>query len=249
MRHSRPYSVIFILFITVVFGLLLAMAATALKPLQDFNAEANVKRNILVAVGLLQRGAEATADEVAAIYQQSMRSFAVDSDGRIDDGVNAAELDLEDELDKPVDQQRYPVFVVARDGGEAEAYAIPVFGRGLWSTLYGYLALETDLSTVRGITFYDHGETPGLGAEIAEPWFQQSFAGKEIFDDAGQLRSIAVVKGKVVDKISRPEERQFYVDGISGASMTGRGVTDLLDGKLRIYEPYIRRVRSQQAAR
>jgi len=247
VRHSKPYSVLFILAITIVFGFLLALAATALKPAQDFNAAVNVKRNILVAVGLLERGADVALEEIDRIYNESMQSFAVDPQGRIVDGVRGADLDLEDELDKPGDQQRYPVFVVATDG-QAEAYALPVYGKGLWSTLYGYLALEPDLNTVRGITFYDHGETPGLGAEITEPWFQENFVGKQIFDDLGNLRAITVVKGKVVDRVSRAEERRFYVDGISGASITSRGVTNLLADKLGIYEPYIRRVRGQQAA-
>jgi len=107
-------------------------------------------------------------------------------------------------------------------------------------------SLGVDLDTVRGITFYKHGETAGLGAEIEQAWFQDNFVGKKIFD-GNELRSIQVVKGRVGDVFSNPADHTYAVDGISGASLTGRGGTDLLDEKLTIYEPYIRRVRAETA--
>ena len=131
------------------------------------------------------------------------------------------------------------------NGGQASVYAIPVHGKGLWSTLYGYLALESDLDTIKGMTFYKQGETAGLGAEIAQPWFQENFVGKKIFDGE-VLRSIEVVKGKVEQLIADPDDQVYAVDGISGASITGRGVADLLKEKLSIYEPYIKRVRAEK---
>jgi Na+-transporting NADH:ubiquinone oxidoreductase subunit C len=267
VQHSKPYSIGFILIITAVFGLLLALAASALQERQQFNAEVNVKRNILMAVGKLDREAEIELDEIDAMYQESVQSFAIDRDGVVevtedaapwfltwlsaddvrvvkeDEAVSGESLDLEVVLRNPdTSQHRYPVFVVADGDGAPSVYAIPVFGKGLWSTLYGYLALEADLETVRGMTFYAHGETPGLGAEIEQAWFQDNFVGKKIYD-AGELRTIRVVKGTVENRIPA-EDRDYYVDGISGATITGRGVSNLLETKVALYEPFFRRVRA-----
>ena len=243
MQHSKPYSIGFILIITALFGLLLALAASALRERQQFNEEVNVKRNILMAVGVLDRDREMELDEIDAMYQESVQSFAVDPEGTIVEGVSGESLDLEVVLQDPdTSQHRYPVFV-ATDAGGSTVYAIPVFGKGLWSTLYGYLALEADLETVRGMTFYAHGETPGLGAEIEQAWFQDNFVGKKIYD-AGALRTIRVVKGTVENRIQDPGDRDYYVDGISGATITGRGVSNLLETKVALYEPFFRRVRA-----
>ena len=242
MQHSKPYSIGFILIITAVFGLLLALAASALRERQQFNEEVNVKRNILMAVGVLDRDRAMELEEIDAMYQESVQSFAVGPDGMVVEGVSGESLDLEVELQDPdTTRHRYPVFI-ATDAAGKTVYAIPVFGKGLWSTLYGYLALEADLETVRGMTFYAHGETPGLGAEIEQAWFQDNFVGKKIYD-AGALRTIRVVKGTVENRIQDPGDRDYYVDGISGATITGRGVSNLLETKVALYEPFFRRVR------
>ncbi len=246
MQHSRPYSIFFVLAITVVFGLLLSLAYSALRDRQQFNAEVNVKRNILIAVGLLDRSADVDLNEIDNIYNISIKSFAVDRYGDIAEGVEGASLDLEAVLENPDPSQHlYPVFVVASGDEPPSVYAIPVFGKGLWSTLYGYLALESDLETVRGMTFYEHKETPGLGAEIEQAWFQNNFIGKKIYDGSGRLRTIQVVKGLVEDRIAT-EDQQYYVDGISGATITGRGVSNLLETKVALYEPFFRRVRAER---
>ena len=245
MGRSRAYSLVFILIITVFFGFLLSFTATSLRERQEFNEIVNIRTNILVATGLLDRDNDLGVDEIDALYNTSIESFLIDYEGRVLSGESADGVDLEVELEGPRPEDwRLPVFVVTKDG-QADVYAIPVFGRGLWSTLYGYLALERDLSTVRGITFYEQTETAGLGAEIAQPWFQENFVGKQVFDDSGALRSIGVLKGTVADKISNPTDRPFFVDGISGASQTGRGVTNLLAAKLKLYEPYIRKIRAE----
>ena len=125
-----------------------------------------------------------------------------------------------------------------RDSG----YAIPVIGRGLWSTLYGYLALEPDASTVKGIQFYSHKETPGLGAEIEKDWFTNNFIGKKIVNPNGELVSIEVLRGKV-DELSN--EAYHQVDGISGATMTTKGVTQFLLEDLQKYEPFFKKIRTE----
>jgi Na+-transporting NADH:ubiquinone oxidoreductase subunit C len=247
MNRSKLYSVVFVLIITVFWGFALSFAATSLRAPQQANETLNMRTNILQAVGLMERDEALEPEERNKLYEESVESFLVDHEGKVIPGSSAEGVDLEEELENPDPAAwRLPVFVVT-EGGRASVYAIPVFGKGLWSTLYGYLALSNDLDTVAGITFYKHGETAGLGAEIEQAWFQDNFVGKKIFD-GNELRSIRVVKGKVEDVLSRAADHTYAVDGISGASMTGRGVTNLLDEKLTIYEPYIRRVRAETQA-
>lgn len=245
MNRGKIYSVVFVLIITVFWGFVLSFAATSLREPQQANEILNMRTNILVALGLVDRDNELGAEELNQIYDESVNSFLVDHAGNEIPGSSAEGVDLEEELDNPDPAAwRLPVFVGTKDGNTV--YAIPVFGKGLWSTLYGYLALQQDLDTVAGITFYKHGETAGLGAEIEQAWFQDNFVGKKVFE-GNDIRSIEVVKGKVVDVYSNPNDHTYAVDGISGASMTGRGVTDLLEEKLNIYGPYIRRVRAETA--
>lgn len=244
MNRSKLYSVVFVLIITVFWGFVLSFAATSLRAPQQANEMLNMRTNILVAVGLMERGEQLEPEALNQLYDDSVESFLVDHEGNVIAGSSAEGVDLEEELENPDPAAwRLPVFVVT-EGGTASVYAVPVFGKGLWSTLYGYLALQDDLDTVRGMTFYRHGETAGLGAEIEQAWFQNNFVGKRIFD-GNELRSVRVVKGKVEDVLSSASDHTYAVDGISGASMTGRGVTDLLLDKLTIYEPYIRRVRAE----
>ena len=98
--------------------------------------------------------------------------------------------------------------------------------------------------TVRGITFYKHGETPGLGAEIEKEWFQSNFKGKSIWDvQKNQLWPVAVLKGKVKDTMTDEDKMKHYVDGISGATMTAKGVTEMVDREIRKYEPFFAKIR------
>lgn len=248
MNRSKVYSVVFVLIITVFWGFVLSFAATSLREPQQANEQRNIRENILKAVGLMEREEKLEPEEINQLYDDSVESFLVDHEGKVIPGSSADGVDLEEELENPDPAAwRLPVFVVT-EGGKASVYAIPVYGQGLWSTLYGYLALEDDLDTVKGITFYDHGETAGLGAEIEQAWFQDNFVGKRIFDGSA-LRSIQVVKGKVADVFSNAADHTYAVDGISGASITGRGVTNLLQDKLAIYAPYITRVRAETQAR
>ena len=182
----------------------------------------------------MERGEQLRPEEIDQRYKESIESFLVDHEGNVFPGIGAEGVDLEKELENlDPTTWRLPVFVVT-EGGACQRLRHPNTRQGVvWSTLYGYLALEDDLDTVRGVTFYDHAETAGLGAEIDQAWFQDNFVGKRIFD-GNALRSIQVVKGKVGDVYSNAADHTYAVDGISGASMTGRGVRviGLIDGTL-----------------
>ena len=136
-----------------------------------------------------------------------------------------------------------PVYLV-RQGGEVEKIILPVHGKGLWSTLYGFLALDAkDLSTIRALVFYEHAETPGLGGEVDNPNWRAQWNGKGAFDEKGSIR-IEVIKGKVDPGRT---EAKYQVDGISGASITTRGVKNMLrywlgeDG----FGPYLARLKAR----
>ena len=133
---------------------------------------------------------------------------------------------------------RYRVVTVTKDGDKVESYVLPVSGKGLWSTLYGYLALNGDKNTVRGITFYKHGETPGLGGEVENPEWTKQWVGKTILDEAGNLTSITVKKGKVDPAVAK--ENAHYVDGLSGATLTCNGVNNFVKKDLQAFAVYLK---------
>jgi Na+-transporting NADH:ubiquinone oxidoreductase subunit C len=131
------------------------------------------------------------------------------------------------------------------EGGQVQSLILPIEGKGLWSTLYGYLALATDTTTIEGITFYEHGETPGLGGEIDNPSWKSVWIGRQAFDENWQP-AIEVIKGFAGPVAEDP----FRVDGLSGATLTARGVSNLVrfwlgeDG----FEPYLAALRAERSA-
>jgi len=243
-KFDNKYTLTFITVVAGVCALLLSAASSGLKPRQEANVQVDKMKNILKCLSILPENA--TSKQVTELFAKRVVLKVVNAKGEILNVTadEAAKIDPEAEQAKPVEQQRYPLYVMQAEQGDAvEAYCIPIFGKGLWSTLYGYLSLEKDANSVRGITFYKHGETPGLGGEIEAPWFQENFVGKKILDPEGELVSITVVKGHAADKFQDPEKLSHAVDGISGATLTSKGVTKLLDKDLRKYEAYFRTVR------
>ena len=138
----------------------------------------------------------------------------------------------------------FPIYI-HKTNDNINGYVIPISGKGLWSTLYGYFAIEPDCETAKGITFYKHGETPGLGGEVEKKWFQDNFKGKKFIDGNNTLVGIQVVKGSV-DKSSKEAYRQ--VDGISGATITGDGVSDMIKERIQHYVPFFNSLKLKQLA-
>lgn len=221
--HSNAYTFRFAALVTIVCSVLLAGAATLLKPRQVENEELDMKKNILISAGIKPEQGEFTRSEITKLYKANIQGFVVDAKGAVVEGKKPADIN------EKTDSGLLPVY---RSGnpGHADAYVIPISGKGLWSTIYGYLALSPDCQTVKGITFYKHGETPGLGGEISKQWFSDNFKGKKIFNEAGELVSIKISKGKYTGN-----DPQHYVNGISGATLTGRGVQKFLKTDLEKY--------------
>ncbi len=241
MRQSNLYTIVFIIITSLVAALILSVSSAVLKERQERNAELDVKKNILYAVDLLKKDSDPEK-----LYKDYIRSSVVNSAGKVLEKSSPAEkINFERELEKQPEDREYPVFMSINDkDGKVSAYCIPIVGKGLWSTLYGYLALETDLKTIKGISFYKHAETPGLGGEIENPEFQRNFYGKKILSESGEFVSVTVLKGK-----TRPNSPTLIheVDGISGATLTSNGVNKLLRNCLTIYEPYFKTIRSKTA--
>jgi Na+-transporting NADH:ubiquinone oxidoreductase subunit C len=221
--------------VTITCSILLSSAANLLKERQEENIALDKRKNIIAAVGYVpEEGKTYTRQDILRIYDEHIESAVLDLNGNVVEGKDVIDLDPK------VDTDLLPIYF-SKTNGELESYILPISGKGLWSTIYGYLALEPDGNTVKGITFYQHGETPGLGGEIEKEWFTSNFKGKKIKNEQGKLVSITVVKGKVAEKIE-PENQSHYVDGISGSTLTGNGVTNFLKADLQKYLPYFRKI-------
>lgn len=227
----------FAVIVCLVCSALVSAAALGLRDRQEANLRLDIRKNILKAVGLYEAGE--SADAVNAHFDERMVGVVLNPDGSVVEGRTPEDVDPDREPDLLLLYQ-------CVEDGNVVAYAFPIQGQGLWSTVYGYLALEGDLATVKGITFYKQGETPGLGAEVEKPWFQDQFVGKRILGDGGEIVSVTVVKGGAA--VKHPDDLEHYVDGISGASITSRAVSKMLLDGLNAYEPYFGKLRKGGAS-
>ncbi len=243
--RSNAYTLGFAAAVCVSCSLVISSAAILLRDRQQKNVEIDMQKNILRCVGLELEGAE--GEEIGRLYRENIEELVIDRAGRVVEGRKPSDLKPEDYLDPMKDPVEFPLFVRKKDGKKL-AYALPIAGKGLWSTLYGYLALEPDAKTIKGITFYKHGETPGLGAEVEKAWFQNNWKGKKILGPKGRLVSVRVVKGKAKDACPGAAAAHC-VDGISGATMTSNGVTKLVASALKRYDPFLSSLRRPKKRR
>lgn len=229
-KDSPGYTFLFAFAVCVVCALLLSGVAKSLAARQKQNAGLEVQKSILRAARVRpEEGGKLSARDISSLFEEHIRSVSVNSRG-----------DLQDSLG----EEAYPLYVY-EEHGRALAYIFPVEGRGLWGRIHGFFALEPDGKTVRGLAFDEHGETPGLGGEIEEESFLKGFYGKKIWDDeARQLVSVTIAKGRAVDRVP-PRRLPYYVDGISGATLTGDGINLFLKETLMRYEPFFRRIRER----
>lgn len=232
--HSNRYTLFFVFIITVVLGTLLSVTKENLKLKQEDNLRADVNKTILRSLDFSEEEDNPWSNEkVEEIFNNSIVGLCVDSEGNKIHNVVLEEIDIEKDI------ERLPVYLKVIDD-ELQGVALPVAGKGLWSTLFGYIALAPDLDTVLGIQFYKHGETPGLGGEVEKEWFTNNFVGKKIRNVEGEIIGIKVLKGKVDDS---KEDAIHQVDGISGATVTSNGVTIFLKDDLKRYEAYLNEIR------
>lgn len=220
----------------LVCAVLVSGAAVVLRPAQVANQELDFKRNILSTVGLLDltRSVDEVFDErvVVRVVDLGTGEYTDDiSVGEYDQSRVARDASTSLALSRAEDiagiqrRENYALVYLIQDAqGELESIVLPVRAYGLWSTMWGFLALEADANTVRGLRFYEHGETPGLGGEIDNPRWQARWEGKQVYNDAGEV-ALSVVKGSVSPDEAGAEHR---VDGLSGATLTSRGADNMI---------------------
>ncbi|MFN3555673.1 MAG: NADH:ubiquinone reductase (Na(+)-transporting) subunit C [Bacteroidales bacterium] len=222
---SNRYVFIYASVMVIVVALVLSTAATLLRPLQERNMRIEKMQNILSTIGI-----PAPRSQAIELFEQYIQvSKVLNHLGEEIEG-DAFEVDLQEENRKPLEQRQLPLFI-AEVQGEL-FYIVPVRGNGLWGPIWGFLSFRDDMTTIAGANFDHASETPGLGAEISDPPFQQQFIGKRIFDDAGQFRPVVVIRGG-----ARPDD-PHGVDAISGGTITSNGVTAMLRNGLEVYKPY-----------
>lgn len=219
---DRLKSIAFTIVLCVLVSLLLTAASTGLQGFQEKNVLLDKQKNILKSVGLMEPDRTYPPEAIESLYQNNIRAVWAEPDGNI--------------IEKPVSgEQDLPIYVYFTSGS-IKAYVIPINSRGLWGRIHGYLAVQGDGTTISGFTVYKHAETPGLGGEIEKEWFQKNFVGKKIVDSQGDFVSIEIAKGKVAERIPKTQQEN-YVDGISGATLTGKYLTADLHRILSEYEP------------
>ena len=258
-KESTVRTLIVALLVCLVCSVFVAGAAVALRPTQLENRQLDKQRSILAIAGLGEAGRSGA--EVKVLYKERIVAKLVNLEtGKFSDEfdpntfdplVAAKDPQLSDALPPEQDiasikrREKYSVVYIVETEGELDTLVLPVRGYGLWSTLYGFLALQEDLNTVAGLGFYQHGETPGLGGEVDNPKWRSLWEGKELYNEDGEL-AIQIVKGGV-DPQSPKADHQ--VDALAGATLTSNGVNNLLHFWLgeNGFGPFIANLRAGEA--
>ncbi|RUO77127.1 Na(+)-translocating NADH-quinone reductase subunit C [Idiomarina seosinensis] len=237
-----------VLALCLVCSIVVAGAAVGLKPLQEKNAALAMQQNILDAAGVLETGMD-----VPAVYNDRIKPLVISlQDYQVMQDKNPAEFDnrkaandpdTSTQLEKANDiaglgsmENMTEVYLVTDENGNRNGAVLHIRGQGLWGTMYGLISLEDDFNTVRGVNFYEHSETPGLGGEITNPSWVKSWVGKEIYGDDGKVK-FDLVKGGA--------DSEHEVDALSGATLTSNGVDALISFWMgdKAYAPLLDKLR------
>jgi Na+-transporting NADH:ubiquinone oxidoreductase subunit C len=259
MQHSTGYIIGFATAVCFVCALVVAGSAVGLKDRQDRNIRLDRQKKVLVVAGLMRDGEKISAEEATSRFEANIQARIVD----LEAGEYAADIDPatfdQSRATKDPEQsnvapdnkarvRRLPknasIFQVVQEG-EVQTIILPIEGKGLWGTLYGYLALAPDTTSVKGITFYKHQETPGLGGEVDNPRWKALWPGRKAFN-AEWNPALTVKKGRA----GSPDTDPHQVDGLSGATITSRSVGHLVQFWLgeHGFGPYLENVRAQQGS-
>lgn len=237
MKNDAIKTLVVAAILCIFCSVLVSGAAVLLKPNQDENKALDVKKNLLLASGLIKE--PATKEEIEEAYSQIQVEIVDLETGEVAKDIDPATYDQSTASKDPstsiaIDpdkdaagikvRARYaPVYKYIKDD-KVEMIVLPVHGKGLWSTMYGFVALSPDGQTIKGLGFYSHGETPGLGGEIENPKWQALWVGKKIYDSNLNVK-FQVIKGSVT---SNTPDAEYKVDGLSGSTLTSNGVTGMM---------------------
>ena len=260
-KDSIANTLIVSLTLCIVCSLLVSGAAVALKPYQEKNKTLDRQKNIIEAAGLADTS-ELSGAEIQKLFESRVTRQLIDlasgepvadADPNYEPRKAAKDDKLNEEIDSQFDiglskrEQKTWVYLVQGESGQVEQVVLPIYGMGLWSTLYGYVAVDQDVRHIQGLTYYEHGETPGLGGEVENPAWKAKWVGKMIWEE-GQPREDENLMVGVAKGAPPPAKADYMVDGLSGATITSRGVDSMLkywfsdDG----FGPYLRKLASKQ---
>jgi len=233
-KNSNTYQIIYAAVMVLIVGTVLAFIYMALKPKQDANIANDKRGQILSAVNQKPDDNSKIED---TYNKYIVEGFLVDKNGNVvsNDKEEAFNIDMKNNIKSS--DRKLPVFKCKLDDG-AIKYIIPVYGAGLWGPIWGYVAVNDNGTDIYGAYFSHQGETPGLGAEIAKPAFQDKFKGKKIYRD-GEFKSISVVKAG-----QKPTDGSESVDAISGGTITSRGVQAMLKDCMSPYDAFLKKLQS-----
>jgi Na+-transporting NADH:ubiquinone oxidoreductase subunit C len=242
VQRSNLYIILYTAALTVICGLLLSVTSIGLKPRQEENILLEQKTNILATVMPLDLSDK---KGIASTYDKRVKSYVVDFNGKVIDGLKVTEVNIVDEYKKPQKERRLPVYEVLSETNpnQTDFIVLPVYGYGLWNNIWGFVSLKGDLSTINGVKFDHAGETPGLGARIATDEIQARYKGKQIFDNVN-LTSVTMMKGENQDYSNDTHK----VDGMSGATLTAKGVNNMLRDYLQSYLNFLNSKKTNSAS-
>lgn len=256
--------------VCMVCSILVSATAIGLRSRIEANKAFDRKKNILIAAGLVESKERPSVDQVDKLYADNIDGEVLDLQSEtivpdltpqdIDWRKMVKDPDTSVQLSQEIDIARIkkqsemmPIYLLRDNAGKIERVILPIYGKGLWSTMYGFISLESDLQTVGQITFYEHGETPGLGGEIASAKWQGYWPGKKVYAmqpaelgaDENPTPVIHVIKGSPAKD---DPESAYKIDGISGATLTCNGVTDLMEFWLgdNGYGPYLKKLAEEE---
>ena len=218
-KNSKKNVIIFAIILSIVCSLLITGAASGLKSLQQENMRLDKKINILKAANLIKNNQKPPKDVILKLYNDHIQEVFVDNTGKT--------------IDKEISDALHLYFY--KTDNKINGYILPINTRGLWGKIQGYLAFKNDGQTVSGFSVFSHAETPGLGGEIENAWFQKNFKGKRILNSQNKFVSVGIAKGKVKNLPKKIQDH--YVDGISGATLTGQYLSEGIKSTLAKYEP------------
>jgi Na+-transporting NADH:ubiquinone oxidoreductase subunit C len=258
--ESTKKTIIVVLGVCIICSILVSSAAVSLRPRQENNKKLEKLKNILIAGDLFEE-----KQNLQDTFSQKIKSQMIElqtgkpvSEDMFNDVLNLENFDIKTistdsrysrelepakDLGKIKRMPKYMTIYEVVENEQIEKYIFPIYGKGLWSTLYGFMALDKDLRTIKGFTFYEHGETPGLGGEVDNPSWKAQWKGKSAFDDNWNI-IIEVIKGRV-DQTS--QEAKHQIDGLSGSTLTTRGVDQLVKFWLgdEGYGTFLKRLREE----
>ena len=234
-RDSNLYTFLFATLMVLVVATVLAYTSQSLKDLQNENIRKEKMQNILSTIGI-----NVTRDESEQLYKKYIiEELALKIDGSVNSKINPfSDIVLAKEIKKDYKDQHFPLYIAEIDS--EKYYIIELRGVGLWDAIWGYMSLKNDLKTIKGVSFDHKGETAGLGAEITKDWFKERFVDEKVFDDMGELTGITVLKGN--NDPNNQDKEDHEVDAISGSTITGDGVTNMIKERLNNYLPYFEKL-------